>query len=203
MSLGRQAKVLSKAQITTTLLYLKARPYALRNTVIFLLSVKAGLRAKEIAQLKWECLLSADGNINDVIALDNRYTKGTSGRIIPLNRDLRAALDAWLDKFKRCYRIDDAQPLERWNVITTSRSYQTSAQVIVNTMRDWYADLGFVGASSHSGRRTFITNAAKQVFKAGGSLRDVQELAGHKSIAMTQRYIEGDSEAKRRLVDLI
>ena len=59
MSLGRQAKVLSKAQITTTLLYLDARPYALRNRVIFLLSVKAGLRAKEIAQLKWGCLLSA------------------------------------------------------------------------------------------------------------------------------------------------
>ena len=139
MSLGRQAKVLSKAQITTTLLYLKARPYALRNTVIFLFSVKAGLRAKEIAQLKWGCLLSADGNISDVVALDNRYTKGTSGRIIPINRDLRVALDAWLDEFKRCYRIDDAQPLESWNVITTSRSYQTSAQVIVNTMRDWYA----------------------------------------------------------------
>ena len=203
MSLGRQAKVLSKAQITTTLLYLKARPYALRNTVIFLLSVKAGLRAMEIAQLKWGCLLSADGTIGDVIALDNRYTKGTSGRIIPINRDLRAALDAWLDEFKRCYRIDDTQPLESWNVITTSRSYRTTAQIIVNTMRDWYAELGFVGASSHSGRRTFITNAAKQVFKAGGSLRDVQELAGHKSIAMTQRYIEGDSEAKRRLVDLI
>ena len=87
MSLGRQAKVLSKAQITTTLLYLKARPYALRNTVIFLLSLKAGLRAKEIAQLKWGCLLSADGTIGDVIALDNRYTKGSSGRIIPINRD--------------------------------------------------------------------------------------------------------------------
>ena len=116
---------------------------------------------------------------------------------------MRVALDDWLDEFKRCYRIDDTQPLESWNVITTSRSYRTTAQVIVNTMRDWYADLGFVGASSHSGRRTFITNAAKQVFKAGGSLRDVQELAGHKSIAMTQRYIEGDSEAKRRLVDLI
>lgn len=203
MSLGRQAKVLSKAQITTTLLYLNARPYALRNKVIFLLSVKAGLRAKEIAHLKWGCLLSADGNINDVIALDNRYTKGSSGRIIPINRELRTSLDDWLGEFKRSYRIDDAQPLEDWNIITTSRSYQTSAQVIVNMMRDWYAELGFVGASSHSGRRTFITNAAKQVFKAGGSLRDVQELAGHKSIAMTQRYIEGDSAAKRRLVDLI
>ena len=203
MSLGRQAKVLSKAQITTTLLYLDAKPYALRNTVIFLLFVTAGLRAKEIAQLKWACLLCADGKISDVVALDNRYTKGTSGRIIPINRDLRVALEGWLDELKRCYRIDDTQPLETWNVITMSRSYQTSAQVIVNTMRDWYADLRFVGASSHSRRRTFITNAAKQVFKAGGSLRDVQELAGHKSIAMTQRYIEGDSEAKRRLVDLI
>lgn len=112
MSLGRQAKVLSKAQITTTLLYLDAKPYALRNTVIFILSVKAGLRAKEIAQLKWGCLLSADGNISDVVALDNRYTKGTSGRIIPINRDLRVALEGWLDELKRCYRIDDTQPLE-------------------------------------------------------------------------------------------
>ena len=108
-----------------------------------------------------------------------------------------------MDEFQKCYRIDHIQPLEGWNVITTSRSYQTTAQVIVNTMRDWYADLGFVGASSHSGRRTFITNAAKQVFTASGSLRDVQELAGHKSIAMTQRYIEGGSDAKRRLVNLI
>ena len=203
MSLGRQAKVLSKAQITITLLYLDGKINAQRNKVIFLLSVKGGLRAKEIAHLKWRCLLSADGTIGDVIALDNRYTKGSSGRIIPINRDLRVALEEWLDEFQKCYRIDDIQPLEGWNVITTSRSYQTTAQVIVNTMRDWYAELGFVGASSHSGRRTFITNAAKQVFKAGGSLRDVQELAGHKSISMTQRYIEGDSEAKRRLVNLI
>lgn len=203
MSLGRQAKVLSKAQITTTLLYLDGKINARRNKVIFLLSVKGGLRAKEIAHLKWGCLLSADGTIGDVIALDNRYTKGSSGRIIPINRDLRLALEEWLDEFQKFYRIDDTQPLEVWSVITTSRSYHTTAQVIVNTMRDWYANLGFVGASSHSGRRTFITNAAKQVFKAGGSLRDVQELAGHKSIAMTQRYIEGDSDAKRRLVNLI
>lgn len=129
MSLGRQAKVLSKAQITTTLIYLNARTYALRNTVIFLLSVKAGLRAKEIAQLKLGCLLSADGNISDVVALDNRYTKGTSGRFIPINRDLRVALDDWLDEFKRCYRINDTQPLESWNVITTSRSYRSTTQV--------------------------------------------------------------------------
>src|SRR5213080_2234938 len=59
------------------------------------------------------------------------------------------------------------------------------------------------GCSSHSGRRTFITRAARKVSQVGGSLRDVQELAGHTSLAMTQRYIEGDTEAKRKLVALL
>jgi integrase/recombinase XerD len=63
--------------------------------------------------------------------------------------------------------------------------------------------LGLTSCSSHSGRRTFITRAAKKVVEAGGSLRDVQQLAGHSSLSMTQRYIEGDSDAKRRLVNLV
>ena len=65
-----------------------------------------------------------------------------------------------------------------------------------------YEALGFKGASSHSGRRTFVTRCAKKIIEAGGSLRDVQELAGHASLATTQRYIQGDTDAKRRVVDL-
>ena len=72
------------------------------------------------------------------------------------------------------------------------------------TVRLWfhrlYTSLKMDGCSSHSGRRTFITRAARRVSQVGGSLRDVQELAGHTSLAMTQRYIEGDTEAKRKLV---
>jgi len=66
-----------------------------------------------------------------------------------------------------------------------------------------FAELRIEGASSHSGRRTFITNVAKKIVEAGGSLRDVQELPGHTSLATTQRYIQGDSEAKRNVIKLI
>jgi integrase/recombinase XerD len=63
--------------------------------------------------------------------------------------------------------------------------------------------LGFDGASSHSGRPTFITKAAKRIVGADGSLRDIQELAGHSSLATTQRYIQGDSRAKQNMVRVI
>jgi integrase/recombinase XerD len=73
-----------------------------------------------------------------------------------------------------------------------------------------YRAIGLEGCSSHSGRRTFITRAARlvhalanQQHKAGGSLRDVQLLAGHRSIQTTQRYIDGDTDAQRKLLSLI
>jgi integrase len=74
---------------------------------------------------------------------------------------------------------------------------------VVNWFRQLYRELGLNGCSSHSGRRTFITNAARLVFKAGGSLRDVQQLVGHRSIEQTQAYIDGSARAKRRLIQLI
>lgn len=72
----------------------------------------------------------------------------------------------------------------------------------VNMFKQWHSDLGLLGCSSHSGRQTFITNVAKKISTVGGSLRDVQMMAGHSSLAVTQRYIEGDSEARRKVVDL-
>ena len=88
-------------------------------------------------------------------------------------------------------------------VVTTERATQTSAAAIVNLFAVWYRALGFNGCSSHSGRRGFITTAARKIGTVGGSLRDVQLLAGHASLSTTQRYIEPHADAQRRIVELV
>ena len=88
-------------------------------------------------------------------------------------------------------------------VVTSERGGKMPALSIVIWFARAYEALGLKGCSPHSGRRTFITRAARVVHKAGGSLRDVQLLADHRSNQTTQRYIDGDSEAQRRLVSLI
>jgi integrase len=83
-----------------------------------------------------------------------------------------------------------------------SRPYRDPLSIVVWFNRA-FKNIGLRGCSSHSGRRTFVTRAARIVHKAGGSLRDVQLLAGHRSIQTTQRYIDGDSDAQRKLVSMI
>lgn len=195
MSLGRQAKILSKQQVAAALSYLTCGRNALRNQVIFLLSVRAGLRAKEIASLRWVMLTAADGAMAAEISLPDAASKGRSGRTIPLNRTLR-------DRLAELMALEQPSNSQQAYVIKTSRKGSMSPQMIVNLFAHWYRSLGFHGCSSHSGRRTFITNAAKKIGTVGGSLRDVQMLAGHSSLQLTQRYIESDSEAQRRIVNL-
>lgn len=194
--IGKQAKVISQDQLRALLAWLKQRRNAERNRLVVLLSFKAGLRAKEIASLKWAMVLNADGDVGSHIHLTNDASKGQSGRIIPLNSDLRELLI----RMRRDLRVRaDADS----RVITSERSIGVSAQVIVNMFADWYERLGFVGCSSHSGRRTFITNAARRVSSVGGSLRDVQALAGHASLQTTARYIATDNQAQAKLVNLV
>lgn len=93
-------------------------------------------------------------------------------------------------------------PEPREHVIHSERDAGMSANAVTVWFHRLYDGLGFKGASSHSGRRTAITRWAKNAVAAGGSLRDVQQLAGHASLQTTQRYIEGSSDAKRKLVDM-
>jgi integrase/recombinase XerD len=193
MALGKQAKTLSKGQVEAVLGYLANTRHPTRNRLIFLLSVKAGLRAKEIARLTWWMTNDSQGEVGRAICLQDSASKGKSGRMIPLNDDVRNAL------IEHRRSVPNAGPF----VVSTERALSTSPQAIVNMFQRWYRHVGFVGCSSHSGRRTFITNAARKISTVGGSLRDVQMLAGHTNLRTTQRYIEANPEAQVRVIELV
>ena len=189
---GKQAKILHDQQINDLLLFASATRNPLRNKLIVLLSVKAGLRAGEIAGLTWEMVLDPTGEVGQAIELHDCIAKKNSGRRIPINPTLQTALTAW------CLLTGSVG-----SIIRSERGDAMTPTGIVNWFALAYRAVGLAGCSSHSGRRTFITRAARLVHKAGGSLRDVQLLAGHRSIQTTQRYIDGDTDVQRKLVAMI
>jgi integrase len=142
--------------------------------------------------MRYGRILGPGGDIGTVIELRDHAAKKHSGRLIPLHKDLRNALASWRSVTRGTGPV----------VLSERGCAMTSLSIVVWFARAYRA-VGLVGCSSHSGRRTFITRAARLVHKAGGSLRDVQLLAGHRSIQTTQRYIDGDTDAQRKLVSLI
>ena len=189
--------MLRRAELQRLLNYVSHSRHPERDRVMVLLSFRAGLRAKEIAQLTWSMVTDTTGELADAISLHNKASKGRAGgRTIPLHQGLADALVAL--KTARGKEVRPDRP-----VIYSERARGYSPNAVAIWFYTRYREIGLEGASSHSGRRTFITAIAKKITEAGGSLRDVQEMAGHSSLSMTQRYIQGDSAAKRNVIGLI
>jgi integrase len=207
---GRQAELLNDTQVKACLRWCdERRRYPHRDRVVVLLSVRAGLRAVEIARLRRAHVMDEGGGIADVIDLQDklRIAKKGPGRVIPMHADLRDHViklfgivpggpDDPLILSERAMRPNPDDPEDRRLVCMAPNS-------IVLMFGQMYGELGLAGFSSHSGRRTFITKVAGKITEAGGSLRDVQQLAGHTSLNTTQRYVDGSDEAKRRVMKLL
>jgi integrase len=189
---GRQAGLIVAAVLRKMLAYARHSSFPTRDRVIILLSVRAGMRAAEIAQLDWSMVLDTRGQVGDTITIRDAIAKKGSGRRVPMHQDLRWALKTLKS------RSEPSGP-----VIRSARGVEMRPNSIVNWFVQLFAELGIAGCSSHSGRRTFITAAARNAHRAGCSLRDVQLLAGHRSIETTQRYIDGDTDSQRKLVSLL
>ena len=170
---GKQAKILSERQQDEMMKFLNQTRYPCRNRIIFLLSVKAGLRAMEIAYLRWRNIIVADGLLNGVVIIEDSGSKGKrGGRSIPMHPMIRTELETYMRL------LGTFTPNDRV-IVSERKSRGVSPGYVTTMLWLWYRDVGFVGASSHSGRRTFITNAARKISDCGGSIRDVQHVAGH------------------------
>ena len=195
--LAKQAKILSRANIRHLQKAASQGRFPERDRLIVALATQAGLRASEITRLTWGMVLDADGRLSQVIDVRNAIAKRGTGRRIPMHPKLRRALLDW-----KCQQ--SAERIRADAVIVPSlRGGAMRPNSIVNFFVAKCRIAGLEGCSSHSGRRTFITTAARRAHWAGASLRDVQMLAGHRSIETTQGYIDGDTFAQRRLVAMI
>ncbi len=188
------ARVLRPEDVRLLLEHVEGQRHRERNRVIILLSFKAGLRACEISGLQWPMVLATDHRLGDVLTITGSIAKMGSGRRIPVHKELKRGLSV-------LHRTLD-RPATGF-VIQSQRGGKMTPDSIVNWFAGLYRELGLNGCSSHSGRRTFITRTARLLAKTGGSLRDVQELAGHRALTTTERYIAGDRDAQRRLIALI
>ena len=193
--LTKQARYLNERQTKNAVSRMSDYRNALRNTIIIQLTMLAGLRAKEVSFLRWEHILDGHGQVADEITLTNDITKGKSGGKIPLNETLRQSLvTLWQASGREA---------ARGSVIKSERGEAMRTQSVVNLLFAHYRKCDIQGASSHSGRRTFITNLARKISLAGGSMRDVQALARHSNLQTTQRYVEQNSEAQKVAVRML
>jgi integrase len=154
---------------------------------MFLLSVKAGLRAAEIADLEWD-RIDFEGNVLLLTA-----TKGDKPRSLPINAQLRDVLLGLYAHRGMSVRVIIG-PFGR--------------PLTANSVAQWFwkfytQRMGWEGFSSHSGRRTFVTKAARAIIEAGGTLKDVQSMVGHADMKTTSRYIDTNEDAQKRVVDMI
>ena len=154
----------------------------------------SGCVSSDIAHLTWWMTNDSQGEVGWSMCLLDSASKGKSGRMIPLSEEVRDALIE--------YR-NEVNSFAGKYVISTERALQTSPQAIVNMFQRWYRHLGLVGCSSRGGRRIFITNAARKIPTVGGSLRDVQVLAGHTNLRAAVKGMRADSKTSDRKTDAL
>ena len=197
-----QARVLDERDIKKCLLYIAARRHASRNRCMFLMTHQTGMRVGEVAALRICDVLSADGEIRDEVRLSAEQTKGKVGRVVLIPQRMRTEIKQYLlNRFKtRDLKPILLTPTDR-ALFSTQKSCARgfTANTLTQYFHHMYHEAGIDGASSHSGRRGFITNLANK----GVNVRLLQALAGHKSLAVTQRYIEINPSLLRNAVELV
>lgn len=182
-----QARTLTDQEFELLLERIQQRPHAARNSLMLKLLHGAGLRVGEIAALKIADVIGADGRIRDQIILQPHQTKGHHQRTVWLNEKLKIELLAYIVTGDKTGYLFSSQKRDHFTANTL--------QAVVTSL---YRNAGLSGCSSHTGRRSFITKLAS----AGVSARVLQELAGHRNLATTQRYIDVTDAMKRRAVEL-
>jgi integrase/recombinase XerD len=197
----KQARTLNDKELNLLLLYINTRKHAARDKAMVLMTYWGGMRVGEVAATKIKDVLAADGSIKHEINLTAEQTKGKYSRTVVLAEKLRKELLNYLltrfdskELIALTYSNFANNPL-----FATQKREGFNANTACYHFHMLYKAAGIIGASSHSGRRSFLTNlSAKAV-----PLKVLMELAGHRQAQTTMRYINVTSDMKRAAVELV
>lgn len=185
-----QAPVLGMDEIRRVLRSAKGRSrLSARAITILAMSLSLGLRAKELAALTWGDVFEDGDVVRQVLHLKAAYTKGAKTRdVYIVAPKLRQVLEE--------YRKGIWLPGPKSPLFRSQRGGHMRPGSMARFLKRLYVEAGLPEASSHSGRRTFITNLAEK----GIDLKSISLLAGHASIKTTARYVEASPVKLSRIL---
>jgi len=179
-----QAATLTDTKLNQLLKLVSISNHGKRNETILALSHYLALRAKELASVRVADVMDADGRVSDVLRLQASYTKGEKHRDLPLtNPRIRKILQEWIS----CRQKTDGALFNRnAPLFKSQKGLAFSANTMARMINNLYRVNGFVGCTSHTGRRSAITKLVNK----GISLNKVKIIAGHNNIQTTMRYVD-------------
>ena len=192
-TMAKQAKTLNQQEIRKVLDYISTRKHSARNRAMLMTTFLSGMRVGEVSSLRFSDVVDNEGNIRNEIRLTPEMTKGQFARVVFVNEKLRKELQ----HYTRIYNPVDKNMKFFYSQKKDSDGF--NANTLTQHFHFLYIRAGVDGASSHSGRRSFITNLASK----GVSVRVLMSLAGHRSISTTQAYIDINDNMLRSAVELV
>ena len=191
-----QAKVLTEKELKRVLKVIDTKRHSNRNRCMFLMTHLCGTRIKEACSIR-----NGDGSIKSEIRLSSEQTKGSKGRVIYVSESMQKEIELYLKaRFKLqnllAVTLTDTSRALFPNQKNPNRGF--SPNTAAQAMNSWYKEAKVEG-SSHSGRRGFITNLANK----GVQVRLLQELAGHSSLSVTQKYIQTTPQLLHKAISLL
>ena len=188
-----RAAVLSASQVRHAMRVARSRGrHAARAEAALAMSVGLGLRAKELAGLKWADVYADDGRVRAVVHLRAAYTKGGKTRdVFASSPALRRVLAKYGEARWLMSAASSQAPL-----FASQKGGAMTPGSMARFLKALYAEAGISGASSHSGRRTLITRLAER----GIDLKAIAEIAGHASIRTTAMYVESNPKRLARIL---
>lgn len=161
-----------------------------RDRALFGLGIYTGLRVGEIIALRYDQVFTASGGVRNNLKVVRLKKKNTVYSEIPIHPKLRERLTEYQKKITKgdwLFPSEDS---------ATGHLERVRAHHI---LRDAFDRLRLDDASTHSMRRTCLTNMSR----AGVPLRTIQEISGHASLSQLQEYLAVDPADKHHAISML